>query len=107
MRLADLQREAWKTAEDHGFHATPATFGDRIALIHSELSEALEEFREGRMRVWFRWDGKPEGVPVELADALIRILDLAAVDGIDLEKVVRLKMDFNKGRPHLHGGKAI
>ena len=50
------------------------------------------------------WRGeKPEGVAVELADAVIRIADLCGHLGIDLDAVIRLKMTYNEGRPHKHG----
>lgn len=78
----------------------------KLALIHSEVSEALEEYRNGHPAAEVRIeDGKPEGIPVELADAVIRIFDLCGACGIDLEDVVRQKMIFNATRPHRHGGK--
>lgn len=43
--IKELCREAYETAKEKGWHDTPATFGDRIALCHSELSEALEAYR--------------------------------------------------------------
>jgi NTP pyrophosphatase (non-canonical NTP hydrolase) len=55
----------------------------------------------------FRPSQKPEGVPVELADVLIRIFDIAGRWDIDLEAVVREKMAFNEGRPYKHGGRSI
>ena len=46
---------------------------------------------------------KPEGVSIELADAVIRIADLCGQMGIDLETAIILKMDYNKSRPFKHG----
>ena len=87
-------------------------FGEVIALMHSELSEALEEWRNGNGLdvVYFEEvEGsrlrKPEGVPVELADCLIRILDTMHEIGVDIEYVVGQKMAYNNNRPYRHGGK--
>lgn len=46
MNIDELVREAFRTARNKGWHDTPATFGDRVALCHSELSEALEAYRD-------------------------------------------------------------
>ncbi len=48
---------------------------------------------------------KPEGVAVELADCVIRILDYCGHTGIDLEEAIRIKHEYNKSRPYRHGGK--
>lgn len=72
-------------------------FGDYIALLHSELSEALEAYRVGDDAL----------IGVELADVLIRLIDMADVYGIDLAKEFRDKMDFNWTRPYRHGGKKL
>lgn len=78
----------------------------KIALIHAELSEAVEEARKSPNYSEIYYDSsKPEGFAVELADALIRILDLFGALGIDAEEVVRIKHEFNKTRPVRHGGK--
>ena len=42
MVLSELQREAHAIAKDNGWWDEPRTFGDLIALVHSELSEALD-----------------------------------------------------------------
>nr|DAM28428.1 MAG TPA: NTP-PPase-like protein [Caudoviricetes sp.] len=50
---------------------------------------------------------KPEGIAVELADAIIRILDFTASEGIDIESLILAKHEHNKTRPYRHGGKKI
>jgi len=76
----------------------------KIALCHTELSEALEELRGGRVEMYLGYeDNKPEGFGVELADAVIRIFDLAEALGIDLDELMEAKMAYNRGRPHMLG----
>lgn len=78
----------------------------KIALIHAELSEAVEEARKSPNYSEIYYDSsKPEGFAVELADALIRTLDLCEGLGIDAEDIVRIKHEYNKTRPRRHGGK--
>jgi hypothetical protein len=79
----------------------------KLALVHSELSEAVEEAREDR---WTEWHSsskpdKPEGFVIELADAVIRLFHIAGLLGLDLEAAVRDKTAYNETRPHRHGGK--
>ena len=80
-----------------------------MALVHSEISEALEVYRdlgkEGLSKNWNEENGKPEGFTVELADAIIRIADMCGAYGLDLEESLTKKMEYNKSRPYRHGGK--
>ena len=107
MNLAKLQRAIHENAKDHGWWNEPRTFGDIIALCHSELSEALESYRNGEAMAWTNEAGKPEGVAVEMADCIIRILDWAGHEGMDMETLVWRKHEYNKTRPYRHGGKAL
>lgn len=202
MELNKFATEVHQNAVEHGWWEEERTFGEIIALCHSELSEALEEFRAGRPMVWQHctaadgkpcisegcgdWeDGicelnalgeKPEGIAVEMADCIIRILDYmgkkkadvdrlvaeaetlddmsdannvgdliadlhltlsiaylrgkeggngcyfslilmaaciveirhwAEKNGVDMDEILRLKHEYNKGRPYRHGGKVL
>lgn len=105
---------------------------EKLILIVSELVEALEFYREDvgmhgpvwKLDATGQWiteedrnksqtfsdyikDGnkKPDGMWVELADCIIRILDLAGAYDIDMEALVKLKHEYNKTRPFRHGNK--
>lgn len=209
MKMNKFAAEVHQNAVEHGWWDEERSFGEIIALCHSELSEALEEYRAKRGMVWYactegdqehpcrpedEYDcqkfgkeveceyrsKKPEGIAVELADCIIRILDwfgkeeMSADDlmaeakklmmcdvpariyasslgdciarwhlllslayscwcrasgtyasalrmalciceiqkwaednGVDLEKILDIKHEYNKGRPYRHGGKAL
>lgn len=107
--ISALIARAFSTARAHGWHDKPRSVGDAIALMHSELSEALEEYRtHGSATHAYKSNaGKPEGLPAELADCVIRILDFCGEHGIDLEEAIEYKMDYNENRPYRHGGKHL
>jgi NTP pyrophosphatase (non-canonical NTP hydrolase) len=115
MRLPFLAEECLRISREHGFSsalkhdADSGTFCEKMMLIVSEISEALEEFRGGHtvQEVYYTPDkpDKPEGVPIELADAIIRILDFCHANGIDIEDAVLNKMKYNESRPFKHGKK--
>jgi NTP pyrophosphatase (non-canonical NTP hydrolase) len=73
-----------------------ALVAEKLALVHSEVSEATEGHRKDQMD-----DKLPhrKAVEVELADAVIRIGDLAGALGLDLGRALAEKMAFNAGRP--------
>lgn len=106
--LRSLQDAIHAWARAKGWWEEPdRNVGELLALAHSELSEALEEYRAGRplAQIRYRNDGKPEGFPIELADCVIRILDTCAALKIDLDTALCIKMLFNETREHRHGGK--
>lgn len=110
MNIKDLQKEAYAIAKEKGWHDEPRSVGDLIALCHSELSEALEAYRDTGTRpmpIDTTLQEKPEGFAVELADCIIRIMDMAELYNIDLETVIGWKMAYNKTRSYRHGGKRL
>lgn len=76
-----------------------------IALMHSELSEAVEEERLGNSRLYYDDDGKPCGTYIELIDAVIRILDYLESEDINVGELLRVKHNYNITRPRRHGNK--
>lgn len=94
--INQLCEKAFETAKSKGWHDEPRETGTLLALIHSEVSEALEADRKGNQ----------ENFAEELADVCIRIFDLCGSKGIDLEAAILAKMERNKSRAYKHGGKA-
>lgn len=105
MTLNELAKEINDWAVGQGFYEHERNFGELLMLICSEAAEALEEHRDGRPfdEIYYKTNNKPEGIPVELADILIRVLETMYHYNIDIDKVVREKVDYNKTRPFKNG----
>lgn len=123
MSLTHMAQVIYRANVAKGWWSSPAeTIASKLLLIHSEVSEATEELRFARpcpkggpdvdyddLRA-LRHGGqlpKPEGFSVEIADVIIRCLDLCGRLDIDIEDVVRRKVIYNTTREPRHGGKAI
>lgn len=130
--IADLQARCADMAQSKGFHLKRRAAQDadlmvhyrlgRLGLIATELGELMEEVREGRPIQENRYrdhyanrveaapgsgySSKPEGVPSEAADILIRLLDWCGEEGINLEAAVLEKMAYNETRANMHGKRA-
>jgi NTP pyrophosphatase (non-canonical NTP hydrolase) len=89
--------------------AVRVTIPEKLCLIHSEVSEALDEYRNGHCptETSLTASGKPEGLPSELADIIIRVADLCGALGIDLGEIIELKSRYNETRGYRHGSKLI
>lgn len=117
MPLDTMQTLVKDINKANGWFNSDRTFGDDIALLHSEVSETFEAYRshgledmtvtsvvEGTVKVI---NAKPEGVGSELADVLVRLLDTCERYNIDLQTEFHRKMKYNATRGHRHGNKKV
>lgn len=117
MTLNELCRAAHENAKAKGWWDEDRSPLEIYALVHSEISEAVEHVRLGNPPIVYGGkftvvdgeyvihdhDAKPDGELIEIADAIIRLADYCGLRGWDLEEAVKLKMEYNKTRPHKHG----
>ncbi len=122
-KLAEVIHE---NAKAKGFFDSEKNIGEMLCLIHSEISEALEADRIGHYaaknynlenislndlensldRRYFQQEFEvsiKNSFEDELSDVMIRVMDLAAFKGIDLEYHISMKMAYNSLREHKHG----
>ena len=104
-----MTQEVMEWCHSKGWYDNPVSFLEAMALLHTEVSEAVEAWRK-----WGTDDAtdptiepnlihKPEGIGSEFADVLIRRLDDCGRFGIDLEAEYHRKMAYNRTRPYRHG----
>jgi hypothetical protein len=130
MTVTELQQQLYKTNADHGFNDPYITMDQKMLLVIREITEAVEELRAGKTPVQIYFPGlvlaredkpsmdqifefaveqkvKPEGFPIELVDAIIRLFNMVSDLGYSVEQLVVLKDAYNQSRPFKHGGKAF
>lgn len=104
MSISQLQARIHQQNKDMGWWDNPREMGTLLCLVHSEISEAMEGERKNLMD-----DHLPARsmLEVELADAMIRIMDIAASRGLDLAGAIVEKVEYNRTRAdHQPGARA-
>jgi NTP pyrophosphatase (non-canonical NTP hydrolase) len=123
MPLHDLAKEIARINRANGWFEGRRSINDELMLIVGEVAEAHEEDRKGKgpgQRYYSHLGvartsahneeqglNKPEGIPSEMADILIRVLDFCWRYNIDIDAVVEEKLAYNATRGYRHGGKRI
>ena len=103
MQISQMQAEVHRTAVEHGWWEAPRPVGEVLMLMVTEIAEAMEAYRSG--------NPESEKIPgfsqmeEELADVVIRLLDYAGGENLDIEGALLAKMAYNEKRPYRHGGK--
>lgn len=124
--MNQLAKEIAEISSSKGWHFTEDQIPEKLMLMVTELAEAMEEYRAHDFVPTFVYafvtigedkvvkeaytpelhaGAKPEGLPIELADTIIRILHMCARFNIDIEAAVKLKVEYNKTRSFRHGDK--
>ena len=125
--INELAKQVHENAKAHGFFDKEKNIGEMLCLIHSEVSEALEADRKNKYARTFdlrklvyegrTWNDSPRSFEMEfetnvknsfedeLADIMIRVMDLAAFKRIDLDFHIKHKMEYNSRREYKHGKK--
>ena len=95
MTILEIQKRAYEISKAKGWYENTINIPEKLALIHSEVSEALDAYR----------NYEDEHLGEELADIVIRTLDLASYLGINMQDQILAKMERNEKREFRHGGK--
>ena len=120
--INELSKQIHENNKRKGFYEDEKNIGEMLALIHSEVSEALEADRKDKWcaDLSLSWAESTNDDPHfkdhyeetikgtfqdELADIMIRVMDLAQFKGIDLEAHIQVKMKYNSMRKYKHGKK--
>lgn len=103
--IDDWQRYIHATALEKGWWKGDREPLEVLALIHSEISEACEDFRDDEPPARYEDDGKPVGWAIELIDAMIRILDFLGANQVRTGVLMAEKTKYNDSREYRHGGK--
>ena len=104
--IKDWQKEVHELAVQKGWWENPRSQTELLALSICELTEGIEEIRKGNDS-YYEVDGKPMGLQTEIADCIIRLMDMAEANGWNIEEIMRKKHDYNKLRQWKHGGKKL
>lgn len=103
LQVNSKANQVYEMAKSKGWWDNPREDGTLIALMHSELSEALEASRHGNPKS----EHIPEfsAIEEEMADVVIRAMDYCRARGYELGSAIEAKIAFNAGRERMHGGK--
>lgn len=106
LSIYEWQKSIHEVAKSKGWYDTERSNTELLALAICELSEAIEEERKGT-DTYYEVEGKPCGIQTEIADCIIRLLDMAESRGWNIEEVMQKKHKYNKTRSYRHNGKKL
>ncbi len=107
--IPGIMAEGLQTIKDKGLFVDEEDFLRALMMVCEELGEACADYRRNKPLdgIAYGSDGKPEGVPVEIGDAIVRLCAIAAKYDMPLPRAIQEKMAFNKLRGHRFGGKKV